>query len=96
MTRPKTFAIKNYGCQMNAYDGARMADLLAAEGLALAAQDEADLVVPVAALGAAYAGGRPLVSLARHHAVQERRAGTLRELSRAMRADDAPFGAIGF
>jgi len=45
MTRPKTFAIKNYGCQMNAYDGARMADLLEAEGLTAADQAQADLVV---------------------------------------------------
>jgi tRNA-2-methylthio-N6-dimethylallyladenosine synthase len=43
---PKTFQIKSYGCQMNAYDGERMADLLEAEGLAAApAGAEADLVV---------------------------------------------------
>lgn len=65
-------------------------------GTCVATQDEADLVTPVVVLGAAYAGGRSLVSLARHHAVQERRPGALRELSRAMRADDEPFGAIGF
>lgn len=61
-----------------------------------ATEGEADVVLPVAVLGAAYAGGRALVSLARHHAVQERRPGALRELSRAMRADDQPYGAIGF
>lgn len=61
-----------------------------------ATEDEADVVVPVAVLGAAYAGGRPVVSLARHHGLQERRPGALRELSRALRGDDQPYGAIGF
>jgi tRNA-2-methylthio-N6-dimethylallyladenosine synthase len=42
---PKTFHVKSYGCQMNAYDGARMAELLEAEGLAAAGSGEADLVV---------------------------------------------------
>ena len=46
MTRPspKTFQIKSFGCQMNVYDGERMAGLLEAEGMA-AAPGEADLVV---------------------------------------------------
>ena len=43
---PKTFQIKSYGCQMNAYDGERMAELLEAQGLAAAGEGaEADLVV---------------------------------------------------
>jgi tRNA-2-methylthio-N6-dimethylallyladenosine synthase len=43
---PKTFQVKSFGCQMNAYDGERMAELLEAEGLAPAAEgSEADLVV---------------------------------------------------
>jgi tRNA-2-methylthio-N6-dimethylallyladenosine synthase len=43
---PKTFKIKNFGCQMNVYDGERMAELLAAQGMAAAAEgQEADLVV---------------------------------------------------
>jgi tRNA-2-methylthio-N6-dimethylallyladenosine synthase len=42
---PKTFQIKSFGCQMNVYDGERMAELLEAEGLAPAAAAEADLVV---------------------------------------------------
>ncbi|MDQ8758307.1 tRNA (N6-isopentenyl adenosine(37)-C2)-methylthiotransferase MiaB [Sphingosinicella sp. LHD-64] len=43
---PKTFAVKSYGCQMNVYDGERMAELLAAEGLRAAGEGEAaDLVV---------------------------------------------------
>ncbi|MGE5562132.1 MAG: tRNA (N6-isopentenyl adenosine(37)-C2)-methylthiotransferase MiaB [Bacillota bacterium] len=43
---PKTFKIKSFGCQMNVYDGERMAELLAAQGMTAAAEsDEADLVV---------------------------------------------------
>jgi len=43
---PKTFKIKSFGCQMNVYDGERMGELLAAEGMAAAADGEdADLVV---------------------------------------------------
>jgi tRNA-2-methylthio-N6-dimethylallyladenosine synthase len=43
---PKTFAIKNYGCQMNVYDGDRMAELFAAQGMTPADErGEADLVV---------------------------------------------------
>lgn len=48
MTRPapRTFAVKSYGCQMNVYDGERMAELLAAEGMTAAPEGEAaDLVV---------------------------------------------------
>ncbi len=43
---PKTFRVKSFGCQMNVYDGERMAELLAADGMAPAADgDDADLVV---------------------------------------------------
>src|SRR5438445_6146932 len=43
---PKTFKIKNFGCQMNVYDGERMADLLGATGMnAVAESEDADLVV---------------------------------------------------
>ena len=42
---PKTFHVKSFGCQMNVYDGERMAELMAAEGLTPAAADAADLVV---------------------------------------------------
>jgi tRNA-2-methylthio-N6-dimethylallyladenosine synthase len=43
---PKTYSIKNYGCQMNVYDGERMAEMLAAQGMTAAADKaEADLVV---------------------------------------------------
>ncbi|WP_155265272.1 tRNA (N6-isopentenyl adenosine(37)-C2)-methylthiotransferase MiaB [Sphingomonas segetis] len=43
---PRTFKIKSFGCQMNVYDGERMAELLSAEGMMPAAEtDDADLVV---------------------------------------------------
>jgi len=43
---PKTFHIKSFGCQMNVYDGERMAELLSDTGLAPAGRGEdADLVV---------------------------------------------------
>jgi tRNA-2-methylthio-N6-dimethylallyladenosine synthase len=43
---PKTFKIKSFGCQMNVYDGERMAELLGAQGLRAATEGEdADLVV---------------------------------------------------
>jgi tRNA-2-methylthio-N6-dimethylallyladenosine synthase len=43
---PKTFQIKSFGCQMNVYDGERMAELLESEGMAPASEPgEADLVV---------------------------------------------------
>jgi tRNA-2-methylthio-N6-dimethylallyladenosine synthase len=43
---PSTFRIKSFGCQMNVYDGERMAELLVAEGMAPAAEgSDSDLVV---------------------------------------------------
>ena len=43
---PKTYRVKSFGCQMNVYDGERMAELLSAQGIAAAAEGEdADLVV---------------------------------------------------
>ena len=42
---PKTYAVKSFGCQMNVYDGDRMAELMAAQGLIQAAPADADLVV---------------------------------------------------
>jgi tRNA-2-methylthio-N6-dimethylallyladenosine synthase len=42
---PKTFHVKSYGCQMNVYDGERMAELLGSQGLAAADAADADLVV---------------------------------------------------
>ena len=43
---PETFRVKSFGCQMNVYDGERMAELLGAQGMSVAAESEdADLVV---------------------------------------------------
>jgi tRNA-2-methylthio-N6-dimethylallyladenosine synthase len=43
---PKTFKIKSFGCQMNVYDGERIAELLGAQGMSPASDgDDADLVV---------------------------------------------------
>ena len=43
---PRSFHVKSFGCQMNAYDGTRMAEMLEAEGLTATAEPgEADLVV---------------------------------------------------
>ena len=43
---PKTFSVKSFGCQMNVYDGERMAELMAAQGMTQAVDaNDADLVV---------------------------------------------------
>ena len=42
---PETFHVKSFGCQMNVYDGERMAELMSAQGLVVADADAADLVV---------------------------------------------------
>jgi tRNA-2-methylthio-N6-dimethylallyladenosine synthase len=43
---PQTFRVKSFGCQMNVYDGERMAELLADRGLRAASEGEnADLIV---------------------------------------------------
>jgi tRNA-2-methylthio-N6-dimethylallyladenosine synthase len=42
---PKTFQVKSFGCQMNVYDGERMAEMLGAEGMTAATGDDADLVI---------------------------------------------------
>lgn len=45
-TPPRTYRVKSFGCQMNVYDGERMAELLAEQGISAAADgDDADLVV---------------------------------------------------
>ncbi len=45
-TPPKTFHVKSFGCQMNVYDGERMGELMAAQGMTAAATPgDADLVV---------------------------------------------------
>jgi len=43
---PRTYRVKSFGCQMNVYDGERMAELLAEQGIVPAPEgEEADLVV---------------------------------------------------
>jgi tRNA-2-methylthio-N6-dimethylallyladenosine synthase len=43
---PKTFRVKSFGCQMNVYDGERMGEMLAAQGLSEAGEGaEPDLVI---------------------------------------------------
>ncbi|MFC0687249.1 tRNA (N6-isopentenyl adenosine(37)-C2)-methylthiotransferase MiaB [Novosphingobium clariflavum] len=43
---PQTYRVKSFGCQMNVYDGERMAELLAEQGITAAPDGaEADLVV---------------------------------------------------
>ncbi len=45
-TPPKTYRVKSFGCQMNVYDGERMAEMLGARGIVPAPEGEdADLVV---------------------------------------------------
>ncbi len=45
-TAPKTYRVKSFGCQMNVYDGERMAELLDEKGITPALEGEdADLVV---------------------------------------------------
>ena len=45
MSDPKTFHVKSFGCQMNVYDGERMAELMGEAGLTATDAGEADLVV---------------------------------------------------
>jgi tRNA-2-methylthio-N6-dimethylallyladenosine synthase len=47
MTRPTptTFHVKSFGCQMNVYDGERMAEMLDGQGMAAAPEGEAELVI---------------------------------------------------
>jgi len=43
---PRTYRVKSFGCQMNVYDGERMAELLGEQGITAAPEgEEADLVV---------------------------------------------------
>jgi tRNA-2-methylthio-N6-dimethylallyladenosine synthase len=46
VTKPETYFVKTFGCQMNVYDSERMSELLAAQGMrAVDSSDDADLVV---------------------------------------------------
>ena len=42
---PKTFHVKSFGCQMNVYDGDRMGELMAAQGMTAVDAADADLVI---------------------------------------------------
>lgn len=42
---PKSFHVKSFGCQMNVYDGERMAEMLDGEGMVAASEGDADLVI---------------------------------------------------
>ncbi len=41
----KTYHVKSFGCQMNVYDGERMAELMEAEGMTATDKADADLVI---------------------------------------------------
>jgi predicted acetyltransferase len=57
---------------------------------------DADVRLPVEALGSAYLGGTNLLALTRAGLVTEQRAGAARDLWRAMRSDVTPTAAVGF
>jgi len=42
---PESYHVKNFGCQMNVYDGERMAEMLEGEGMQQTSEQDADLVV---------------------------------------------------
>ena len=58
--------------------------------------DDAEVSLPVAALGAAYLGGANLVALHRAGVIAEHRPGAAGELWRAFRTDVGPYAARGF
>ena len=77
---PTSFHVRSFGCQMNVYDGARMGELLAAEGMVEADAESADLVVlntchirekaaekvysDIGRIGKRRAGARPMIAVA--------------------------------
>ena len=66
------------------------------EGRAERTDADADLTLPVAALGSAYLGGTNLVAQQRAGLLPETRAGAIAELWHAFRTDLPPTAAIGF
>jgi GNAT superfamily N-acetyltransferase len=58
--------------------------------------DEAELSLPISALGAAYLGGTNVAEMARAGVVREHRPGAARDLWRAFRTDVGPYAARGF
>ncbi|HET7431646.1 MAG TPA: GNAT family N-acetyltransferase [Nocardioides sp.] len=65
-------------------------------GEATRTDDQAELSLPVSALGAAYLGGANLAEMARAGVVAEHRPGAARDLWRALRTDVSPYAARGF
>ncbi len=65
-------------------------------GEATTTDDDADLSLPVSALGAAYLGGTNLAEMHRGGVVSEHRPGSVRELWRAFRTDIGPYAARAF
>ncbi len=65
-------------------------------GSCQATRADADVKLPVQVLAAAYAGGRSIAAQAAAGLVTELSPGAVVALSRAMRGDLEPFGAIGF
>jgi GNAT superfamily N-acetyltransferase len=58
--------------------------------------DDAEVSLPVSALGAAYLGGTNLAAQARAGVITEHRPGAVRDLWRAFRTDLGPYAARGF
>jgi predicted acetyltransferase len=65
-------------------------------GEATRTDDEAEIALPVAALGAAYLGGANLAEMQRGGVISELRPGAARDLWRAFRTDLGPYAARGF
>lgn len=66
------------------------------EAGATRSEDDAEVTLPVAALGASYLGGANLAAMARAGTLAEHRPGAVRELWRAVRTDVPPYAARGF
>jgi GNAT superfamily N-acetyltransferase len=65
-------------------------------GEATGTDDEIEVSLPVAALGAAYLGGTNLAEMRRAGVITEHRPGAVRELWGAWRTDVGPYAARGF
>jgi hypothetical protein len=65
-------------------------------GEATRTDDDAEVALPVSALGAAYLGGANLAEMHRAGTIAEHRPGAARELWRAFRTDVGPYAARGF
>ena len=73
----KTLYIKTFGCQMNVYDSARMADVLAPLGYAPAvAPEDADMVILNTCHSSEKAAEKVFSELGRWRPLKARRAGT--------------------